>query len=272
MTRLTSPTTLSIGPERRTTGDADAQHQGAIGLILASLVIGGWLFAHISAIFLIPWGGALWLLAPFMMAVLCWLYVGLFIVAHDCMHGSLVPFRPAINRNVGRLCLFLYAGFSFDAMITKHHDHHRHSGTGDDPDFHDHEPHAFWPWYMKFFLEYFSWKQIAIIAAAFWFYALILGAPILHLMLFWTVPAVVSSLQLFTFGTYLPHRPAPPGFSDRHNARTNDYPAWLSLLTCFHFGYHHEHHLKPGVPWWRLPAEHAALMASTRETRGAAGA
>ena len=32
----------------------------------------------------------------------------------------------------------------------------------------------------------------------------------------------------------------------------------LSLLTCYHFGgYHHEHHLHPGVPWWRLPGTRA---------------
>jgi beta-carotene ketolase (CrtW type) len=29
----------------------------------------------------------------------------------------------------------------------------------------------------------------------------------------------------------------------------------VSLLTCFHFGYHHEHHDTPWVPWWKLPAQ-----------------
>ncbi|HYD98464.1 MAG TPA: fatty acid desaturase, partial [Alphaproteobacteria bacterium] len=28
----------------------------------------------------------------------------------------------------------------------------------------------------------------------------------------------------------------------------------VSLLTCYHFGHHHEHHLRPDVPWWRLPS------------------
>ncbi len=92
-----------------------------------------------------------------------------------------------------------------------------------------------------------------MLAVLTWTYILVLGAPVQNVLLFWALPAVLSSLQLFIFGTYLPHVPDDPAFNDRHNARSNDYPAWLSLLTCFHFGYHHEHHLYPGVPWWRLP-------------------
>ncbi|MEO1265510.1 MAG: fatty acid desaturase, partial [Pseudomonadota bacterium] len=74
-----------------------------------------------------------------------------------------------------------------------------------------------------------------------------------NIMTFLTVPAIVSSIQLFTFGTYLPHKPADPAFTDRHRSRSNDYPWLVSLLTCFHFGYHHEHHAVPDAPWWRLP-------------------
>jgi beta-carotene ketolase (CrtW type) len=37
----------------------------------------------------------------------------------------------------------------------------------------------------------------------------------------------------------MPHKPElRPEFTDRHRARSNDYAWWLSLLTCFHFGYH----------------------------------
>jgi beta-carotene ketolase (CrtW type) len=27
----------------------------------------------------------------------------------------------------------------------------------------------------------------------------------------------------------------------------------MSLVTCFHFGLHEEHHERPNVPWWKLP-------------------
>ena len=64
---------------------------------------------------------------------------------------------------------------------------------------------------------------------------------------------MLSSLQLFAFGTWLPHRRGEQPFADRHRARSSGFGWLASLLTCFHFGYHHEHHLWPGVPWWRLP-------------------
>lgn len=239
---------------------ADMRHQARVGLLLAALIIGAFVTVHIYAVFFFEWR---WETAPLgiaLMALLTWLYVGLFIVAHDCMHGSLVPLRPVWNRWVGRLCLFLYAGFSFDFMNRKHHLHHRHAGTADDPDFHDQEPHAFWAWYWKFFSEYFSGREIIVIAVGVWAYILLLGAPLENVLLFWSVPAIVSSVQLFTFGTYLPHKPGDPAFADRHNSRTNHYPWWLSLLTCFHFGYHHEHHAVPNAPWWRLPKVHAEAL------------
>ena len=235
----------------------DPARQGAIGLALAALIIGAWLAAHVGAVFFYDWSGAgLWV-SPLVVALLCWLYVGLFIVAHDCMHGTLVPFRPSLNRLVGRLCLLVYAGFDFDAMNRKHHLHHRHAGTAGDPDFDARAPQGFWRWYAKFFGEYFSGREFSIIFAVVCAY-LLLGAPLLNIWIFWALPAVLSSLQLFAFGTYLPHRPSPmAAFSDRHNARSSRFGWLVSLMTCFHFGYHHEHHEHPGLPWWRLPAAHA---------------
>ena len=244
--------------------DLPPRRQAAIGLALASAEIAAWLAVHVWAVFFYPWERLGVAPAILVVAVQCWLSVGLFIVAHDCMHGSLVPFRPALNRLIGQVCLALYACFNFNALNPKHHLHHRHAGTGSDPDFHDAHPHKFWPWYIKFFGEYFTWGQLGMLAVVNWGYILGLGAPVQNVLLFWALPAVLSSLQLFTFGTYLPHVPDDPAFPDRHNARSNAYPAWLSLLTCFHFGYHHEHHLYPGVPWWRLPAARATFRRKSR--------
>lgn len=237
------------------------RRQGFIGLILALLILAVWAGLHTYAVFfhdLSGWGA---LTAVPLVLGLTWLYVGLFIVAHDCMHGSLVPFSPAINMTIGRLCLLVYAGFSFDALNRKHHLHHRHSGTADDPDFHDRKPPSFPLWYFRFFREYFSWREALIIAAIFNVYIYVLGANTANMVVFWALPAILSSVQLFTFGTYLPHRPGNEPFDDRHRARTNRFSYLVSLLTCFHFGYHHEHHLTPSVPWWRLPAAHAEYLA-----------
>jgi len=147
----------------------------------------------------------------------------------------------------------LYAGFGFDALNRAHHRHHRHSGTAADPDFDDHPPYGFWRWFFKFFVTYFSWTQVALILAVYGVYVFGFGVSPVNALVFWGIPGLLSALQLFTFGTYLPHKPDSAGFADRHNARTNAFPTLLSLLTCFHFGYHHEHHLYPTVPWWRLP-------------------
>ncbi|WP_375461376.1 fatty acid desaturase [uncultured Enterovirga sp.] len=228
--------------------------QMAIGLSLAALVILAWLATHLYGVFLHRWTAEGWLVAPFLVALQCWLNVGLFIIAHDAMHGSLAPFRPRLNRAVGRLCLALYAGFSFDRLITKHFAHHRHSGTEDDPDFHADEPRGFWRWYVAFFRRYFSWREFAILSGLILAYVVVLGASPVNMAVFWGVPAILSSAQLFYFGTYLPHRHEDEPFGDTHRARSNEYSWLASLLSCFHFGYHHEHHEHPNVPWWRLPS------------------
>ncbi len=231
----------------------DQVRQRRIGLVLALSIMAAWVTVHIGTLFFFELSLAHAPLTVGLVVVQTWLSVGLFIVAHDCMHGSLVPGTLWANQWIGRVCLFLYAGFLFDALNREHHKHHRFSGTAKDPDFDDHPPYGFWHWFGKFFVTYFSIVQVAIIVAVYLIYMFGFGVLPLNAVVFWALPGLLSALQLFTFGTYLPHKPDGPGFADRHNARTNAFPAWLSLLTCFHFGYHHEHHLYPTVPWWRLP-------------------
>jgi beta-carotene ketolase (CrtW type) len=222
------------------------------GLLLAAAIGLAWLVLHIAGVWWIdlprdwPW-------VPPLVAVQTWLSVGLFIVAHDAMHGSLAPGRPRVNHAVGQLALTLYAGFSFRRLRVAHHAHHRHPGSAEDPDFDAEHPTRALPWYLAFMRRYFGWREALAMAAISLPYAWVLGERAPYLV-FWWLPSILASLQLFWFGTYLPHRHAADGFADRHNARSNAWPEWVSLLTCFHFGYHHEHHLAPGVPWWRLPA------------------
>ena len=67
-----------------------------------------------------------------------------------------------------------------------------------------------------------------------------------------TLPLLLSSLQLFVVGTYLPHR--------RHGSGGSislAWPSWLSLLACYHFGYHREHHDNPTQSWYQLSAARA---------------
>jgi beta-carotene ketolase (CrtW type) len=239
------------------------ERQARIGLLLAALIFGGWIGLHIYSVFFHRLEGGGLVAAPLLVLAICWLNVGLFIVAHDCMHGSLAPFRPALNRWIGRGALALYAGFSFDRLLPKHFAHHKRPGTEHDPDFHAPHPRAFGRWYMAFLRQYFGIRELAVLTALVVLYVLVLGSSYPNLLLFWALPAMLSSAQLFFFGTYLPHRQEDRPFSDQHQARSNDF-GWLpSLLTCFHFGYHHEHHLAPHVPWWALPGERARLKART---------
>jgi beta-carotene/zeaxanthin 4-ketolase len=232
----------------------------SISLVLAILIIGSWLGVHVVAIFLVDWlNPKVWALAPALIILQTWLSVGLFIIAHDTMHGSLAPGIPWLNRLIGQFCVMVYAGFSYQKLYESHHAHHRHVGTAEDPDFDVDHPKEFWPWYRNFFSHYFGWRELGILSIVVAVYARMLGDRFPVLLAFWAVPALLSSVQLFYFGTFRPHRLESVPFADNHRSRSENFSWVLSLLTCFHFGYHHEHHEKPWVPWWKLPAVHKSL-------------
>jgi len=229
-----------------------ARQQTLMSLALAATIVAGWATLHVVGIFVYDLPGSPWLVAAVIL-LQTWLSAGLFIVAHDCMHGSLAPGRPRLNRAVGALCAAIYACFAYRRLETSHFRHHRFAGTADDPDFDARDPRGFARWYLSFFAGYYSHRQLAWITAAALAY-MALGADLANIVVFWAVPALLSSLQLFLFGTWLPHRHSDDAFPDRHNARSVR-SGWLgSLVTCFHFGgFHHEHHLHPATPWWALP-------------------
>lgn len=222
-----------------------------VSLILAIGLIAAWLGLHVLAVWYLD-AAAHPVLAVLCLLGLTWLSVGLFITAHDAMHGAVVPGRPGMNAMIGRLALALYAGFSWRKLIIKHMSHHRHPGTGDDPDF-GHGRRGVAAWYADFVRTYFGWREFFVLGSAVIVYALILGDRWPYVA-FWAVPSILASMQLFLFGTWLPHREGDEPFADRHNARSTPLAVPVSLLTCFHFGgFHHEHHLHPSVPWWALP-------------------
>ena len=75
---------------------AAKDRQATTGLLLGGAIAAAYLILHIYAVFFLDLSGLGLLAVPFLMAALCWLNVGLFIVAHDCMHGSLAPGRPIV--------------------------------------------------------------------------------------------------------------------------------------------------------------------------------
>ncbi|EAQ27736.1 Fatty acid desaturase [Erythrobacter sp. NAP1] len=235
--------------------------QGLIGLALAALIAGGWLGIHAYAMFVFELSWSNLPFAILMAAVQCWLSVGVFIVCHDAMHGSLLPGKGRVNAAIATVLLFLYAGFAWRTLRDAHHTHHRLAGHKGDPDFDEDNPSSFARWYWTFFKRYFGWQSLIFVHTVVGIYWLVLGIPMVQIVLLYGAPALLSSLQLFYFGTYRPHHHADAKpFADKHNARTDGFSTLTSLLTCFHFGYHLEHHHRPDVPWWALPAARRARV------------
>ena len=222
------------------------------GLFIALTIIGLW---GLSLSVLLTLGIGRMSIALIPLGVLCQtlFYTGLFITAHDAMHGSVCQARPRVNNIIGATAVGLYALFSYRKLLEKHWAHHRTPASDTDPDFHDGEHSGFLAWYLRFMKEYLSWKQIIGMAIVFQIMEYVLGIPTLNLILFWVSPALLSTLQLFYFGTYLPHRTPKGGYDNPHRARSNVYSTFWSFITCYHFGYHWEHHEYPYVPWWNLP-------------------
>jgi beta-carotene ketolase (CrtW type) len=114
-------------------------------------------------------------------------------------------------------------------------------------------------WYGQFMAGYLSGAQMGRLLGGWAVLALgfrcINGSAPANVLLFCTAALLLSSLQLFLFGTYLPHRRQRPPHRRSH-PDSLALPPWLSLLACFHFGYHREHHDHPGLSWFELPAAH----------------
>ncbi|RKR85338.1 beta-carotene ketolase (CrtW type) [Mucilaginibacter gracilis] len=211
------------------------------GTLIALLVLSCWLT---STILLMQWhiNWANPLLYVFVLLQMH-LYTGLFITAHDAMHGT-ISANKTINNSLGYLATFFYAAFWYPQLYTKHHKHHSHVHTGDDPDYHQGN---FITWYFTFIRNYLSIWQIVVMAVL--FNGLKIWIPQTNLLLFWVAPSLLSTLQLFYFGTYLPHKGE---HSNKHQSSSLPKNHILAFFTCYFFGYHYEHHDSPGTPWWLL--------------------
>ena len=228
------------------------------GLALAALILLLW-FASLGGVLALD----LSTLAPpiGLAAVLLrtLLHTGLFIVAHDAMHGLLLPRWPRANHQLGALALALYGALGYGRCRRNHALHHQRPASASDPDFHRDPGDGALRWYVDFMGGYLSPLQMALLLAGWG--ALATGLWLtqaipwqeagLRVLIGCTLPLLLSSVQLFVVGTYLPHR--------RHGTDgpiSLAWPSWLSLLACYHFGYHREHHEQPGLAWFELPQAH----------------
>ena len=179
------------------------------------------------------------------------------------MHGLVLPKYPLCNKYIGMLCVQLYAFFDYDLLLTAHTEHHRHATDLDhDPDYHEYQYDQEWKtiivWFFGFMKEYISIKPM-VYRSILYGILLYYGYDHLEINLFWSLPAISSSIQLWYFGTYLVHRRFYGDFNgNRVSNELNSYTdytksAWYHVFTCFGFGIHYEHHKYPYLPWWYLP-------------------
>ncbi len=182
------------------------------------------------------------------------LYTGLFVTGHDAMHETIAPNRPKLNRALGELALFLYGLIPYDKLHEAHTEHHRFPASHHDPDFHNGKHTHPVLWYFRFMRSYWTLRQSLGIAVIYNGLYRVMGVPEANLLAFWAIPSLLSSMQLFYFGTYLVHRKQHDTYQSSLRTNSNYWPWLVSLITCYHFGYHREHHAFPHVPWWQLPS------------------
>ena len=174
------------------------------------------------------------------------LYTGLFITSHDAIHGVVSPGNSKLNHGIGWVCATLFAFNNYAVLRKKHHWHHDHVNTEKDPDVHQGN---FFIWWFKFMWQYVTWQQV--LAMAITYNVLKLWLPMENLIVYWEVPAILSTLQLFYFGTYLPHRGEHAPENKTQSRSQNRNHVW-AFISCYFFGYHYEHHAHPYLAWWKL--------------------
>lgn len=177
-----------------------------------------------------------------------YLFTGLFITSHDAMHGTVSKNRR-VNNFIGALCSGLFAFLSYKKLFKNHFLHHTHPGTGSDPDFCIHS-NNFFVWWFTFLKRYVTLIQIILVALAFNLLKIYYDES--SIWAFYVIPVILSTFQLFYFGTYRPHRQPHTEHMLPHNSRTQKSNHIIAMASCYFFGYHSEHHSFPKTPWWQL--------------------
>jgi beta-carotene/zeaxanthin 4-ketolase len=180
-----------------------------------------------------------------------YLYTGLFITGHDAMHGNISTSRR-VNSLLGNIAVFLFAGMSYKRLRKNHGLHHKFVASEKDPDYLV-QSQNFWKWWAMFMWRYLTVLQLIIMAVI--FNLLVFFFPQwgeTKILVFWALPALLGTLQLFYVGVYWPHRAPHTPEMGPHKARTQKKNHLWAMISCYFFGYHTEHHEDPHIPWWRL--------------------
>jgi beta-carotene/zeaxanthin 4-ketolase len=226
---------------------------GNNGVAIALIIFSTWIISLTFLLTKIDVIQLSWVEKTVAVLIQTFLYTGLFITAHDAMHGAVSPKYPQLNKAIGSFVLLVYGLFDYDKLLKAHWQHHDHPAGDLDPDFHNGKWTDAVTWYIYFMVRYWSWLRFLGLVTTFHILNRIFHVPEPNLVWFWIIPSLLSSVQLFYFGTFLPHRTPKLGYSDSFRSQSIYRPLWWSFLTCYHFGYHNEHHRFPHLAWWQLP-------------------
>lgn len=218
-----------------------------MGVFIALLVIISWAL-HLAYMLLLQPVNLLDVWFWVHMLIQTWLFTGLFITAHDSMHGTISANRK-LNNVIGFSATLLFAGMWYPMLIKKHKMHHINPGTALDPDYYTGKQN-FFAWWFSFMKAYVTIWQILIMAGLFNLGLLYFSE--IQLIVLWIIPSILATFQLFYFGTYLPHRLPHTTEMGIYKSRTLKKNHLWAMLSCYFFGYHYEHHASPQTPWWKL--------------------
>jgi beta-carotene/zeaxanthin 4-ketolase len=203
-----------------------------MGTIIGLLILLAWTGHLVYCFFVFAPSGleSVWIQAAVHLVLQAYLTTGLFITAHDAMHGSVSRSR-AINHALGFIACFLFAGMSYARLRVNHYEHHRAPASEHDPDFYTHSQN-FWRWFGSFIWRYKTWSQIAVMAVFYNLFQHLGHVSELKIWLFWMLPSFFGSLQLFYVGTYLPHRLPLTSEMLPHHARSQRKNHLWAMVSC----------------------------------------
>ena len=218
-----------------------------MGVFIALLVIISWA-SHLAYMLLLQPVNLLDVWFWVHMLIQTWLFTGLFITAHDSMHGTISANRK-LNNVIGFSATLLFAGMWYPMLIKKHKMHHVNPGTALDPDYYTGKQN-FFIWWFSFMKSYVTIWQILIMAGLFNLGLLFFSE--IQLIVLWIIPSILATFQLFYFGTFLPHQLPHTTEMGIYKSRTLKKNHLWAMLSCYFFGFHYEHHASPQTPWWKL--------------------
>ena len=236
------------------------------------------------------WIGLGWPLWRALLPVQGVLIVFLFTLEHEATHKT--PFASeALNEWVGRVCGFLIL-LPFEWFRYFHLAHHRWTNIeGRDPELEAGKPETWqaWVWHVTGVPYWVSEARLLvelvrgrakgeylpagavgrIVAEARWLvlgYAVVLASLLVTPVLFWVWVLPVFLGQPF-LRVYLlaEHGDCPLVANMFENTRTTFTTALVRFLA-WNMPYHVEHHVMPGVPFYRLPELHGVMKGELRVT------